>query len=75
LAYAAMFAWSVYALWSIPVEILPRFDYPQISIIAHDPGAAASEMETLVVRSLEGSCSGSRISSACAAPWVWGRSS
>jgi cobalt-zinc-cadmium resistance protein CzcA len=54
MAYATLLAWSLYALWSIPVEVLPRFNYPQISIIAHDPGVAANEMETLVVRSLEG---------------------
>ena len=54
MAYAAMIAWSVYALWSIPVEVLPRLNYPQISIIAHDPGASAKEMETLVVTPLEG---------------------
>lgn len=53
MAYAAMLAWSLYALWSIPMEVLPRFSYPQISIIAHDPGASASEAETLVVRPLE----------------------
>ena len=53
MAYAAMLAWALYALWVIPTEVLPRFDYPQISLIAHDPGASASEMETLVVRPLE----------------------
>jgi heavy metal efflux system protein len=54
MAYAALLAWSLYALWSIPVEVLPRFNYPQVSIIAHDPGVSANEMETLVVRPLEG---------------------
>jgi cobalt-zinc-cadmium resistance protein CzcA len=54
MAYTAMIAWSVYALSAIPMEVLPRFDYPQISIVAHDPGASANEMEALVVRPLEG---------------------
>jgi len=54
MAYAALLAWSLYALWSIPVEVLPRFNYPQVSIIAHDPGVSANEMETLVVQPLEG---------------------
>jgi cobalt-zinc-cadmium resistance protein CzcA len=54
MAYAALLAWALYATWSIPAEVLPRFNYPQISVIAHDPGASASEMETLVVRPLEG---------------------
>jgi heavy metal efflux system protein len=53
MAYAAMLAWALYADWSIPMEVLPRFDYPQINVIAHDPGASASEMETLVVKPLE----------------------
>jgi cobalt-zinc-cadmium resistance protein CzcA len=50
MAYSALPALALYALWAIPTEVLPRFDYPQISIIAHDPGAAAGEMETLIVR-------------------------
>jgi cobalt-zinc-cadmium resistance protein CzcA len=54
MAYAALLAWSLFATWSIPTEVLPRFSYPQISVIAHDPGASAAEMETLVVRPLEG---------------------
>jgi heavy metal efflux system protein len=53
MAYAAMLAWALYAAWSIPMEVLPRFDYPQINVIAHDPGASASEVETLVVKPLE----------------------
>ncbi|MDE3208464.1 MAG: efflux RND transporter permease subunit, partial [Pseudomonadota bacterium] len=54
LFYGLLFAFGVYAVWKIPVEVLPSFDYPQISIIAHDPGATAEEMETLVTRPLEG---------------------
>jgi multidrug efflux pump subunit AcrB len=54
MAYSVMLALALYALWAIPTEVLPRFDYPRISIIAHDPGASAGEMETLIVRPLEG---------------------
>ena len=53
MAYAALLAAASYALWAIPTEVLPRFEYPQISIIAHDPGASAGEMEALIVRPLE----------------------
>lgn len=54
MAYAALLAWAVYAALSIPTEVLPAFNYPQISVIAHDAGASSEEMETLVVRPLEG---------------------
>jgi len=36
------------------VEVLPRFDFPQISVITHYPGASATELESLIVRPLEG---------------------
>lgn len=54
LTFGALAAWGVYALWVIPVEVLPRFDYPQISIVAHDPGSTAEEVETLISRPIEG---------------------
>ena len=54
MAYGAVLVWAAYAAWSIPMEVLPRFEYPQINVVVHDPGASASEMETLVVRPLEG---------------------
>ncbi len=37
----------------IPVEVLPRFDFPQISIITHQAGATAEELETMIARPLE----------------------
>lgn len=52
--FAALVAYGLYALWHIPVEVLPRFGYPQIGIVVHDPGATAAEMENLIVRPLEG---------------------
>src|SRR6185437_3988995 len=58
LTFGALAAWGLYALWVIPVEVLPRFDYPQISIVAHDPGATAEEVETLISRPIEGELSG-----------------
>ena len=47
-------AYAVYAFLSIPVEVLPQFNFPQISIFAHMPGATATEMESLIVYPLEG---------------------
>ncbi|HUX74216.1 MAG TPA: efflux RND transporter permease subunit [Steroidobacteraceae bacterium] len=52
--YGALIACGIYALWRIPVEVLPRFDFPQISVVTHAPGATASEMEALIVWPLEG---------------------
>lgn len=54
LLYSALCAGGLYAVWRIPVEVLPEFEYPQISIIADYPGATAEQVETLVTRPLEG---------------------
>lgn len=54
LLYSALCAVGLYAAWKIPVEVLPAFNYPQVSVIAHYPGATAEELETLVTRPLEG---------------------
>lgn len=56
--YAALLAWGAYALWSIPAEVLPRFDFPQISIVVHAPGDTTLEMESEVARPLEGQLMG-----------------
>lgn len=53
MVYGALILFGAYAYWKIPVEVLPRFNFPQISIITHEPGATAVEMETQVVRPLE----------------------
>ncbi|MDE2314383.1 MAG: efflux RND transporter permease subunit, partial [Elusimicrobia bacterium] len=54
LVYGALLCYGLYAWHKIPVEVLPRFNFPQISVIAHEPGAAAGELETQIVRPLEG---------------------
>ncbi|HQT95040.1 MAG: acriflavine resistance protein B [Acidobacteria bacterium 37-71-11] len=54
LVYGALLAYGVVALIRIPTEVLPRFNYPQISITVHYPGATAEDMENLVARPLEG---------------------
>ncbi|HVC02046.1 MAG TPA: efflux RND transporter permease subunit [Steroidobacteraceae bacterium] len=53
-----LLAYGAYALWSIPAEVLPRFDFPQISLIVHAPGYATREMESLIARPLEGQLMG-----------------
>jgi multidrug efflux pump subunit AcrB len=52
--YGALTAYGVYALVNIPVEVLPRFNFPQISVVTHQPGATAAELETQIARPLEG---------------------
>lgn len=52
-AYGLLLGYGAYALWHVPVEVLPRFHYPEISVIAHYPGASAGEVETLLTRPLE----------------------
>ncbi len=54
LIYGGLVAYGGYALRHIPVAVLPRFDYPQISVITHHRGATARELETLIVRPIEG---------------------
>ena len=54
LIYAALLAYGVHALTVIPVEVLPPFDFPQVSVVAHQSGGSARELESLVVRPLEG---------------------
>lgn len=54
LVYGALILYGAYAYWKIPVEVLPRFNFPEISIITHQPGATAAEMETQVAWPLEG---------------------
>ncbi|MGH2930385.1 MAG: efflux RND transporter permease subunit, partial [Solirubrobacteraceae bacterium] len=54
LLYGALIAYGAHALTAIPVEVLPPFDFPEISVIVHDPGATATDLESLIVRPLEG---------------------
>jgi len=54
LIYGAVIAYGAYALWKIPVEVLPPFNFPQISVITHEPGATASELETQITWPIEG---------------------
>jgi cobalt-zinc-cadmium resistance protein CzcA len=53
LIYSALIAYGVYAVLHIPIEVLPHFDYPQISVVTHDPGANAEELETGITRPIE----------------------
>ena len=54
LVLGALLIWAVDAFVHTPVEVLPQFDYPQIGVTVHFPGATASELEHLVVDPLEG---------------------
>lgn len=53
LVLGAVLLWAVTAIVRTPVEVLPQFDYPQISVTAHLPGTTATELEHLVVSPLE----------------------
>ncbi|MGH8124822.1 MAG: efflux RND transporter permease subunit [Rhodanobacteraceae bacterium] len=58
IVYAALLGFSAWALWHIPAEVLPRFNFPEISVVVHAPGYATLEMESLVARPLEGQLMG-----------------
>ncbi len=53
LAYGTILAWGLLSLWRIPMEVLPRFNYPQVSIISHLPGATAAELESQIASPIE----------------------
>jgi cobalt-zinc-cadmium resistance protein CzcA len=54
LVLAALMGYAAYAFLHIPVEVLPQFNFPQISVIVHLPGTTAGELESLIVYPLEG---------------------
>lgn len=54
LLLAALVGYAAYAFFHIPVEVLPQFNFPQISVTVHLPGTTAGELESLVVYPLEG---------------------
>lgn len=54
LAYGFLTVYGLYAYWKIPVEVLPRFNFPEISIVSHEPGATAAELEAQIAWPLEG---------------------
>jgi cobalt-zinc-cadmium resistance protein CzcA len=54
LIYGSLVLYGLYAFWKIPVEVLPRFNFPEISVITHEPGATASELESQIAWPVEG---------------------
>ncbi|MGH8295608.1 MAG: efflux RND transporter permease subunit [Steroidobacteraceae bacterium] len=54
LVLLALVGYAAYAIMHIPTEVLPEFNFPQISVFVHLPGTTASELESLIVYPLEG---------------------
>ena len=54
MVYTVLLGFGAWALWRIPAEVLPRFDFPEISVVVHASGYATLEMESLVAQPLEG---------------------
>ncbi len=54
LIYGALAVYGLHALFVTPVEVLPRFGFPQISVVVHRSGAPATALETEIIRPLEG---------------------
>ena len=52
--YAALLGYGLFALFKIPEEVLPAFDYPEVSVTVHLPGTTATDMEAMVATPLEG---------------------
>ncbi|MDE1905262.1 MAG: efflux RND transporter permease subunit [Rhodospirillales bacterium] len=52
--YAALLGYGLFALFNIPEEVLPAFNYPEVSVTVHLPGTTATDMEAMVATPLEG---------------------
>jgi cobalt-zinc-cadmium resistance protein CzcA len=53
LVLAGVAGYGAYAFLNIPVEVLPHFDFPAVSIVTHRAGTPAASMESLIARPLE----------------------
>ncbi len=56
--YTGLLGYGLFALVNIPVEVLPAFDFPEVSVTVHLPGTAATTMEAMVATPLEGALLG-----------------
>ena len=54
LIYGALVLYGLYAYWKIPIEVLPNFNFPEISVMSHESGATAAELESQITWPLEG---------------------
>ena len=52
--YSALLGYGLFALFNIPEEVLPAFNYPEVSVTVHLPGTTATDMEAMVATPLEG---------------------
>lgn len=53
LLFGGVGAYGAYAFLNMPVEVLPSFDFPAVSVVTKRPGTPAVNMESLVARPLE----------------------
>lgn len=53
MVYGLLAAYGIHALASMPVEVLPRFRFPLISVTVHAPGTSEEFLETRVARPIE----------------------
>jgi multidrug efflux pump subunit AcrB len=54
LIYGFLVLYGLYAFWKIPVEVLPRFNFPEISVFSRQAGTTAAELESQIAWPLEG---------------------
>ncbi len=54
LVFGGLVAYGLHALYRIPMEVLPTFNFPVISVITHEPGATARELESGITWPVEG---------------------
>lgn len=54
LVYGFLVLYGLYAYWKIPVEVLPRFNFPEISVFSREAGTTAAELESQIAWPLEG---------------------
>ena len=53
LCYGLVAVYGILALTRMPVEVLPRFDYPLVSVTVHAPGRSEQALEARIARPIE----------------------
>ena len=53
MAFAALLLLGVFCMFSLPLDLMPRMEFPSLTVITIYPGASSSEVEQQVTQPLE----------------------
>jgi cobalt-zinc-cadmium resistance protein CzcA len=54
MVYAVLLGYGLFALFNIPAEVLPAFNFPEVSVTVHLAGTTATDIEAMVATPLDG---------------------